>query len=376
MLGAVGGAAGRRSSRSRRSARRAGRAPAARRRARARGRARLRAALDRPATTRPRGACAARAPHPRLPLAARCRAERRLARAPAPLTSRATSGRGLATRRRSRSSTSARALRLARARPGALAPRAEALLQRVAGRGRGVRYRDACCGASAPTPPRSPVASSSPGRRRRVRRAVDVARGDAPALADAPAFEARARGSAPARRYVSPRGLRGFRARPGRPWPGRSRRLLDAPELRGVGASAARRPRRRCASTPACCGPPGPRCGRGWSTTSRAAPSALLGRAEPRRRRRGRAARRRRRRAGDGPTRSRRGSSLDLERDLLGRLRRRVHRLARARRRRAGGHARGPHERPAGMREVLARLQDPLAARSPATRARRRPSSR
>jgi hypothetical protein len=117
-------------------------------------------------------------------------------------------------------------------------PRAEALLQRVAGRGRGVRYRDVVLrrfGANAATFAGGFLVA---GPEAAVRRAVDVARGDAPALAGAPAFEAALEGARrPAAAYVSPRGLRSLaRARGGvaRVVAG----LLDRPGLRAVGVAA------------------------------------------------------------------------------------------------------------------------------------------
>jgi hypothetical protein len=116
-------------------------------------------------------------------------------------------------------------------------PRAEALLQRVAGAQPAVRYRDTVLrrfsGSAAAFTDGFLVAGPEPA----VRRALDVSRGGAPALADARAFQAALEGPRrPVEAYLSPRGLRGYlRARPG--LPGAVGGLLDRPRLRAVGAA-------------------------------------------------------------------------------------------------------------------------------------------
>ena len=239
-------------------------------------------------------------------------------------------------------------------------PRAEALLQRVAGRGRGVRYRDTVLRRFGPNAAAFADGFLVAGPEAAVRRAVDVARGDAPALADAPGFEAALEGSRqPAEAYVSPRGLRSFVRDQG----GVARvvaGLLDGPKLRGVGVSARADARglrlhlRRLGAGGAEAAPrlvddvPG-------GAVALLAGSNLTAAVEAARR------------AGAGAaletarTTLRDAATLDLERDLLGRL---------------GGEfaawiepgAAAPvvtlaarTTDPGGMREVLARLQDPLA---------------
>jgi hypothetical protein len=117
-------------------------------------------------------------------------------------------------------------------------PRAEALLARVAGASPGVRYRGTVlrrfAGSAAAFVGGFLVAGPEPA----VRRSVDVARGAAPALADAPGFEAAVAGPRrPVEAYVSPRGLRGFVRVQGKVGAALAA-LLDHPRLRAVGASA------------------------------------------------------------------------------------------------------------------------------------------
>jgi len=118
-----------------------------------------------------------------------------------------------------------------------LRPRAEALLQRVAGAGPGVRYRGTLLRRFGPSAAVFLKGFLIAGPEAAVRAAVDVAQGEAPALADAPSFEA-ALGDArrPVQGYLSPRGLRGYvRAQGG--VAGTIAALIDRPELKGVGAS-------------------------------------------------------------------------------------------------------------------------------------------
>jgi hypothetical protein len=116
-------------------------------------------------------------------------------------------------------------------------PRAEALLQRVAGASPGVRYHGTVLrrfgGSAAAFAGGFLVAGPEPA----VRRALDVERGATPALADAAGFNAALEGATePAEAYLSPRGLRGYvRAQGGAGTAIAA--LLDAPKLRGVGAS-------------------------------------------------------------------------------------------------------------------------------------------
>lgn len=116
-------------------------------------------------------------------------------------------------------------------------PRAEALLQRVAGAARGARYRDTVLrrfGANAAAFAGGFLVA---GPEAAVRRAIDVERGATPALADAPGFDAALEGARqPAEAYFSPRGLRGYVRAQGAAAAAVAA-LLDHPGLRAVGAS-------------------------------------------------------------------------------------------------------------------------------------------
>ena len=116
-------------------------------------------------------------------------------------------------------------------------PRAEALLQRVAGSGPGVRYHDTVLrrfGANAAAFTGGfLVAGPEPA----VRLVIDVSRHGEPALADAAGFDSALEGARrPLEAYVSPRGLRGYVRAQGRV-AGAVAALLDHPRLRAVGAS-------------------------------------------------------------------------------------------------------------------------------------------
>src|SRR4051794_8365347 len=116
-------------------------------------------------------------------------------------------------------------------------PRAEALLQRVAGGGAGVRYRGTVLrrfGGNAAVFAKGFLIA---GPEAAVRRAVDVAQGEAPALAGARGFEdALDDARQPVQGYLSPRGLRGaVRAQSG--VAGAVAALIDRPGLKAVGGS-------------------------------------------------------------------------------------------------------------------------------------------
>jgi hypothetical protein len=116
-------------------------------------------------------------------------------------------------------------------------PRAEALLARVAGAGRGVRYRGTVLRRFGPSAAAFVRGFLVAGPDAAVRRVVDVARGAAPALADAPAFKVALAGPhEPVDAYVSPRGLRGFVRVQGAVAAALAA-LLDDPRLRAVGAT-------------------------------------------------------------------------------------------------------------------------------------------
>ena len=242
-------------------------------------------------------------------------------------------------------------------------PRAEALLQRVAGRGRGVRYRETVLRRFGPNAAAFAGGFLLAGPEAAVRRAVDVARGDAPALADAPGFEAALEGSRqPAEAYVSPRGLRSFVREQG----GVARvvaGLLDGPKLRGVGVSAradARGLRLHAAA-------PGSGRGGGGAAARRRRPGRRRGaarRAEPDRRRRGGAARGRRRGARHGARDAARGRLARPRARPARAAGRRVRRLGRARRRGARGHARGAHDRPGRHARGARAAAGPAGARA------------
>ena len=230
-------------------------------------------------------------------------------------------------------------------------PRAEALLQRIAGSRPGVRYRETVVrrfGENAAAFVRGFLVA---GPELAVRRSIDAARGDTPSLARSRAFQRALEGARrPAEVYVSPRGLR---ARGG------LARLLDHPRLRALGAAAgtdarglrvrvrrigtggeefrpslaARVPAEAVALVTA------PDLGRTVAAAQRAGAGAAL----------------------DSVRRTLGEASLDLDRDLLGKL--------------GGGFAAwlapgdaapviglAAHTRdPGGLRVALARLQDPIA---------------
>lgn len=109
-------------------------------------------------------------------------------------------------------------------------PRAEALLQRIAGSRPGVRYGETVVrrfGGNAAAFVRGFLVA---GPELAVQRSIDAARGDTPSLARSRAFQRALEGvRRPAEVYVSARGLR---ARGG------LARLLDHPRLRALGAAA------------------------------------------------------------------------------------------------------------------------------------------
>ena len=239
-------------------------------------------------------------------------------------------------------------------------PRAEALLQRVAGGKGGVRYRGSVLrrfGTNAAVFAKGFLIA---GPEAAVRRAVDVARGEAPALAEAPTFKAALEGARqPLQGYLSARGLRGYvRGQGG--VAAAVAAIVDRPELRGVGASL-RADRRglqvhtRLMGTAGSEFRPrlldgvpaeaiatlaGPSFAAAVQAAQRAGASAALDEVR---------------------TTLQEASSLDLDRDVLGRLRGEF----------TAWLEPGPAapvitlaartSDPAGMREVLARLQDPLA---------------
>ncbi|MEA2319027.1 MAG: hypothetical protein QOD44_3216 [Solirubrobacteraceae bacterium] len=238
-------------------------------------------------------------------------------------------------------------------------PRAEALLQRVAGPGRGVRYRGLVLrrfGANAAVFARGFLIA---GPEAAVREAVDVAQGEAPALADAPRFEAALEGARrPAEAYLSPRGLRGF-VRPLGGVAGAVAALIDDPELRGVGASlrADRRGLRVHARRMGAAGAElRPRLLDGvpaGAVATLAGPSFA-------------AAVQAAQRAGAGAaletvrTTVRKASSIDLDRDLLGRLRGEYTAWLEPGAAAPVVTLAARTSDPGGLREVLARLQNPL----------------
>jgi hypothetical protein len=239
-------------------------------------------------------------------------------------------------------------------------PRAEALLQRVAGRGGGVRYRDTVLRRFGPNAAAFAGGFLVAGPEAAVRRAVDVARGDAPALADAPGFEAALEGAGqPAEAYVSPRGLRSFVRAQGsvaRVVAG----LLDRPKLRAVGVSARADARglrvhlRRLGAGGADVAPRLVDDVPGGAVALLAGPSLA-------------AAVEAAQRAGAGAALAtaratlRDAASLDLDRDLLGRLRGEYAAWVEPGAAAPVVTLAARTSDPGGMREVLARLQDPLA---------------
>jgi hypothetical protein len=116
-------------------------------------------------------------------------------------------------------------------------PKAEALLQRVGGARPATRYRDTVVrrfgGGNAAAFVRGFLVA---GPELAVQRSIDVARGDAPALAGAVDFERALAGARrPAEVYVAPRGLRTVTGGV----PRAIAALLDQPGLRALGAAAA-----------------------------------------------------------------------------------------------------------------------------------------
>jgi Protein of unknown function (DUF3352) len=239
-------------------------------------------------------------------------------------------------------------------------PRAEALLQRVAGASPGVRYRGTVLRRFGANAAAFTTGFLVAGPEPAVRRVVDVAGGGAAALADAGSFQAALAGPrAPVEAYVSPQGLRGPARAQGRV-AGVVAALLDHPRLRGVGAAlhadgrtlrvhlrrlgtggAEVRPR-LAGGVPAAAVAlfAGPSLAGAVQAAQRAGAAAALETVR---------------------TTLRQSVALDLDRDVLGRLRGEY----------AASLAPGPAapvitlaartSDPAGMREVLARLQDPLA---------------
>jgi hypothetical protein len=239
-------------------------------------------------------------------------------------------------------------------------PRAEALLQRVAGARPGVRYRDTVLRRFGPSAAAFAGGFLVAGPEPAVRRAIDVSRDAAPSLADAPAFEAALDGARqPVEAYVSPRGLRGV-VRPRGGVVGAVAALLDHPRLRAVGAAAradTRGLRVDVRRTGAGGAEVRPRLADGVPAE---AVALLTGPSFA-------AAVQAARRAGAGAALEtlraavREGASLDLERDLLRRLDGEYAVWIEP-----GGAApvitlAARTRDPAGMRETLARLQDPLA---------------
>ena len=239
-------------------------------------------------------------------------------------------------------------------------PRAEALLQRVAGAGPSVRYRGTVLrrfgGSAAAFAGGFLVA----GPEAAVRRALDVQSGATPALADAPGFGAALEGaSEPVEAYFSARGLRGYVGAQGGAAAAVAA-LLDHPKLRAVGASlradarglrvhvrrmgaggAEVRPR-LVAGVPADAVAllSGPSLAAAVQTAQRAGAGAAL--ATVRSALRARAA-------------------LDLDRDLLGRLRGEFAAWIEPGSAAPQITLAARTSDPAGTREALARLQDPLA---------------
>ena len=237
-------------------------------------------------------------------------------------------------------------------------PKAEALLQRVGGARPATRYRDAVVrrfsGGNAAAFVRGFLVA---GPELAVQRSIDVARGDAPALAKASAFERALAGvRRPAELYVAPRGLRAASGGVA----GTIAALLDQPGLRAVGAAAAAdgrglRIRARSVGT----GKP-----RGTVSTlaARVPAGAIAMLAAPDASAAAAAAGRV---GGAGVLESVRGvlsseASLDADHDLLGRLQGFTAWIATGAAAPVIGFAAHTND-PGGLREVLARIQDPVA---------------
>jgi hypothetical protein len=237
-------------------------------------------------------------------------------------------------------------------------PKAEALLQRVGGARPATRYRDTVVrrfggGNAAAFVPGFLVA----GPELAVQRAIDVSRGDAPALARAAAFERALAGARrPAEVYVAPRGLRAVTGGV----PRAIAALLDQPGLRALGAAAAAdgrglRIRARSVGT-------GKPRGTVSALAARAPAGAIAMVAAPDARAAAAAAGRV---GGAGVLDSVRGvlsieASLDADHDLLGRLQGFTAWIATGAAAPVIGLAAHTDD-PKGLREVLARVQDPVA---------------
>ncbi len=237
-------------------------------------------------------------------------------------------------------------------------PKAEALLQRASGARPAAHYRDAVVrrfsgGTAAAFVGGFLVA----GPELAVQRSIDVARGDAQALAEAPAFERALAGSRrPAELYVAPRGLRAASGGVA----GTIAALLDQPGLRAVGAAAAAdgrglRIRGRSVGTGKPHGTVSALAARvpAGAIAMLAAPDATAAAAAA-----GRV-------GGAGVLDSVRSvlgteASLDADRDLLGRLHGFTAWIATGAAAPVIGFAAHTDD-PKGLREVLARIQDPVA---------------
>src|SRR4051794_6332596 len=237
-------------------------------------------------------------------------------------------------------------------------PKAEALLQRVGGAQPATRYGKTVVrrfgGGNAAAFVRGFLVA---GPELAVQRAIDAARGDAPSLAKASAFQRALAGARrPAEVYVSPRGLR--TATGGVPHAIAA--LLDQPGLRALGAAAAAdarglRIRARSVGTR----PPHPTVA-GLPAGGPAGAIAML--AAPDARAVAAAAARV---GGAGVLDSVRGAlsteaSLDADHDLLGRLQGLTAWIAPGAAAPVIGLAARTDD-PKGLREALARVQDPLA---------------
>jgi hypothetical protein len=237
-------------------------------------------------------------------------------------------------------------------------PKAEALLQRAGGARPAARYRDTVVrrfdgGNAAAFVSGFLVA----GPELAVQRAIDVARGDAPALAAAAGFERALAGARrPAEVYVAPRGLRTATGGV----PRALAALLDRPGLRALGAAAAadgRGLRIRAHSV----GTGAPQ-GSVSALAARVPAGAIAMLAMPDARSAAAAAARA---GGAGVLDSVRvalgtEASLDADKDLLGRLQGFTAWIAPGSAAPVIGLAAHTDD-PNGLREVLARVQDPVA---------------